>query len=319
MSRKKGRGGRPRGMTQPAVYSDTALAKNAVQMMEYQNWMLAILQQRFIWEGLPETCDERYLERKLAIAGVATIAHDVTLPDVWMSVGAGAYGDRDAYNNPISWQAIGENGKAIFQVNRYANGVMVYDRKSRIEFWPKMCGIARKMAVYSRVEETNVLQQSTPYIVAAPEEQIMAAANVLGRLMAGDAAVYGYESLGSIAEDAIKVFPMKAEWLGDKLQAGALGCMSEFFRLAGIPHLQFEKGERMITDEARNSAAPTRLMLDDALKAREQAAREFNELSGLNVSVKVNPVIENMYNDLAARGGGEDGAVPSAGDGDGMA
>ena len=56
----------------------------------------------------------------------------------------------------------------------------------------------------------------------------------------------------------------------------------------GIPHLAFEKGERMIEDEARANTAPTNIMLLDCLQARRQFCNEVNKKFGLNIAVYFN-------------------------------
>ena len=56
----------------------------------------------------------------------------------------------------------------------------------------------------------------------------------------------------------------------------------------GIPHLAFEKGERMIEDEARANSAATNIMLLDCLQARRDFCKKANDRFGLNLSVYFN-------------------------------
>ena len=63
----------------------------------------------------------------------------------------------------------------------------------------------------------------------------------------------------------------------------------------GIPHLAFEKGERMIEDEARANTAPTNIMLMDCLKARRDFCEVANAKFGLELGVYFNEDLES-YN-----------------------
>ena len=63
----------------------------------------------------------------------------------------------------------------------------------------------------------------------------------------------------------------------------------------GIPHLAFEKGERMIEDEARANTAPTNVMLLDCLQARREFAEKANRKFGLDNHVYFNEDLES-YN-----------------------
>ena len=84
----------------------------------------------------------------------------------------------------------------------------------------------------------------------------------------------------------------------------------EIVRLIGIPHVMFEKTERMNTDETQTAYAPARMMLDDGLRARKIACEEWNKSYGGNIDVRINPFVEEMY-----KGGDNDDArVRDAGD-----
>ena len=56
----------------------------------------------------------------------------------------------------------------------------------------------------------------------------------------------------------------------------------------GVPHLAFEKGERMIEDEARANSAATNIMLLDCLSARRDFCKVANERFGLELACYFN-------------------------------
>lgn len=288
---KTHRGKRGGGRNSTPVF-DKALAENITEKTQYEQWIIALALMRYEWD-LPATCNARYLEERLLFTGHATIAQDPSSP-VWYSIGSAGRGDLNAYGEPLTWQCIGANGQTVFEAD-WSTGAYIWDRESHVCLWPKLSALADKLSRYARTEGVNLMHQFTPYIVTAPEEQVQSVQNVFAQMVAGQVAVIGYEQLGQLASSGIDALTTGVEWIGDKLQAGALGCWGEVFRILGIPHLQYEKKERLITDEAETTLAPTRLMLDDGLRARERAADYLYSEFGLNVDVRVNPMIEDMF------------------------
>lgn len=273
---------------------NSAMTAMTIEADEYLQWMLALSMSRFDWSGLPETCDARYLEWCLTNYGIACIAHDPETPDVWLSLRVAAETDYNYYRDPVQWRAMGENGRADFEVRAGVNGFLIRDRASRVCMWPKMARLANKLARYSRTEDNNLMQMYSMFIAAAPEEKVIDVQNALASLLEGQPAVIGYDGLLDTVNNGLQVFQTGVEWIGDKLQSGSMGVWSEFFRIQGIPHQPFEKKERMITGEMHGTHGETRLMLDDALRGREigvEAGRAF----GLDLGVKINDVLEEAY------------------------
>lgn len=319
-NRKRGtRGsGKSRKLTnRSAPVNDAALTANVMEVQEFANWILSLCLIRYEWVGLPESCDERYLETSLALTGCATICHKERMPGVPMTLKAGAFSKYNAYNNPVEWMAMGDNGEEFFPVKAGVNGVFVWDRYSRLCFWPKLYRLAGKLARYSRTEDVNLFQQFTPSIVTAPEEKILDVQTAFASFASGQPAIVGYDGLADIISKGINVIQLGVEWKGEQFQRGALGVWSEIFRLIGIPHVMFEKNERMNNDESQTGYTPARLMLDDGLKARQKAAEEYNKLANTNISVRISEYLAGVYE----KGGAADGiaGIRTAGDQPGMA
>ena len=275
-----------------------ALASNVLQYEEYRAWLFSLAANCFIWKGLPPGCNSRYLEQVLCSYGNATVARAQD-ENVWYSLQAGAGYGLNAYGDPTRWRAIGANGKIQFEVSQ-DTGFLVWERKTRVNMSAKLDMIARKLAKYERVESVNLSQQFVPWMVSAPEEQQYTVQNILAQAMSGQTVVFGYGDAFNPIKDALTVSQTRTEWLGDKLQKGALGVWGEAFRIMGIPHLQFEKAERMITDEAQTTLAPTKLALQDRLQGRLELVEWLHEHGFESANVKVNPEIERVFEGLAA-------------------
>lgn len=309
MSRRRGCRGSGKSKNQFKGYQaptqNYALNANVVDAQEYLNWILSLCLLRYEWHGLPNTCSERFLETCLNLSGCATICFDEKTPDAVLTLNAGSYSEYNVYGEPTAWAAmgVGTGQTEFFTVKKGINGVFVWDRYSRLCFWPKLTRLANKLARYARTEDVNLFQQNTPYIVTAPEDKIIDVQTAFGAIAAGQPAIVGYDGLSETINNGIKVANTGAEWKGEQFQKGALGVWSEIFRLIGIPHVAFEKAERINVDEAKTAYAPARLMLDDGLKARQEACDEWNRLFNANISVNISPYVESMYTPDATGGG----------------
>lgn len=301
---KAHRGKRGSGRAKKQNIYDQALAENTIEFTQYLDWIASLALSRFVYSGLPDSCDAEYLEQCLLFDGHATIAHLPDDPSTWLSVAASGAHGLTAYGKPVEWQALAANG-STFDVS-WDTGTYIFDRKSRTCFWPKLEGCAHRLARYSRTENVNLIHQFTPFLVTAPEDKILDLQNVFAQTISGQVAILGLDALAEVVSNGVTTVDTQVEWIGDKLQSGALGVWSEVFRILGIPHLQFEKRERMITDEAQTTMGPTRLMLDDCLEARRAGVEWINKLFGLNIQVEINPIIAEMFNQIATGGGADD-------------
>lgn len=287
---KTHRGKRGGGRKTSPIY-DKALAVNGIEAAQYLQWITSLALMRYEWEGLPDTCSPRFLEQTLLYTGHATIARDKS--GAWLTLQASNIGELNPYGDPVRWQCIGMNGRVYFESD-WSRGVYMFDRKSRACLWAKLSLLADKLARYSRTENVNLLHQFTPYLITAPDEQVQSVQNVFAQVVAGQPAIVGYDSLSDLVSNGIQAIQTNVEWRGDKLQAGALGVWGEVFRILGIPHLQYEKRERLITDEAETTLAPTRLALMDGLEGRREVLGDLARL-GIHASVRINPVIERLF------------------------
>ena len=141
--------------------------------------LLALAVNRFRWEGLPDTCDARYLEKTLHRNGIATLSH-VAGQDVpvFTTLQALPNGEYNMYGLPTRWRAVGFDGLTDYEVTG-DNGELCYYSYSRISPWNALEIYARKMAHYERTEDVNLSQQMRPFIGVAPQEKKMELVNLL--------------------------------------------------------------------------------------------------------------------------------------------
>lgn len=265
---------------------------NALDYNFYLDWLIELCLNRFKYEGLPDTCDIHYFERQLLLTGRATVATRADLPEpVWVSVKAVEENEFNIYGRPVRWFAQGWGGER-FEVTP-ANGVFCYENISYTSPWNGLQRIARKLANYSRTEDINLFHQRIPWIVEADSKTKAAAEQVIRQTAEGQAVVLARK--GFTETVPFTKYDLNTPFIAEELQIGMNNTFNLAYRFIGIDHLAFQKGERMISEEAQGNAAPTRIKLMNALNARRFAFDEFNRLSGYNVRVYANEDVES-YN-----------------------
>ena len=267
---------------QSAAFNQRTFAKNL-------DIALALAMNRFRWYGLPDTCDSRYLELQLHKMGLATIAREPET-GAWVSVMATLGGDINMYGLPTRWKAIGANGKANFNVEAGTNGEIVFYSDTRVNPWNALELYARKLTHYERTEDINLTHQHKPWVFIAPQEKQQEIVNLYKQVDGGEPAVIGDGRMLDLV-DKIQAIDTKVPFIGEELALARQNVFNQMLLYLGIPHLAFEKGERMIEDEARANTAPTNVMLQNCLHARRDAIKKLSKISGDFADVEV------VYND----------------------
>lgn len=261
-----------------SVYNRQADNKNL-------SMLLAIAMNRFRWEGLPDTCDARFLELQLHTSGIATICHEADMPDVWQSLCAAPFGEYNSYGIPVKWRARGYD-KTDYEVTP-ENGELVYYSFSRSNPWIALDMYARKLTSYERTEEINLFHQHKPMVFIAPQEKKMELVNLMKQVSGNEPVVLGDGNFSKLV-DEVKAIDTKVPLITEELGRSWQNTLNQALLYLGVPHLAFEKGERMIEDEARANSAPTNMMLLDCLQARRQACEALNRRFGLDIHVYFN-------------------------------
>lgn len=260
----------------------------------YLDFLLSLAMNRFRWVNLPDTCDERYLERQLHMTGTATICHREDMPDYWESLKAIAFGEYDAYGVPVKWRGVGYQGTG-YDVTP-ANGEIVYYNQTRTNPWNMLTIFASKLERYSRTEDINLTHQQKPWVLVAPQEKRQELINIYKQIAGFEPAILGNKSTWETVEQ-IKAIDTGVPFIGEELARARNNVIYDALLFLGIPHLAFEKGERMIENEVNANTAPTNIMLLDCLNARRHAAERLNRRFGLDIQVYFRDDFESLnYN-----------------------
>lgn len=274
MSRKK-----RRGQESNPYYWQTE-EYNRLCLQVNIDMLLAIAVNRFRWEGLPSTCDPRYLEIQLHRSGIATICHDADTPDVWQTLMAAPQGEWNDYGIPTEWRARGYND-TDYKVTP-ATGELVYYSQTRLNPWGAIMQYAVKLTHIQRTSDVNLMHQQHPWVMLMPREKQMELINVFKQISGYEPAILGdsaNKALLELNEGNCFTLDLKVPFLGKELTEQYQNVLNQYLLFMGVPHIMFEKSERMITEEATAGNSTTNILLKNCLDARRWACRQLRELA----------------------------------------
>lgn len=274
MSRKKRRGQESNPYYwQTEKYNQLCLQVNI-------DMLLAIAVNRFRWEGLPSTCDPRYLEIQLHRSGIATICHDADTPDVWQTLMAAPQGKWNDYGIPTEWRARGYND-TDYKVTP-ATGELVYYSQTRLNPWSAIMQYAVKLTHIQRTSDVNLMHQQHPWVMLMPREKQMELTNIFKQISGYEPAILGdsaNKALLELNEGNCFTLDLKVPFLGKELTEQYQNVLNQYLLFMGVPHIMFEKSERMITEEATAGNSTTNILLKNCLDARRWACKQLRELA----------------------------------------
>lgn len=253
---------------------------NALCYQVNMDLLLAIAVNRFRWEGLPSTCDPRYLEIQLHRAGIATICHREDMPDVWQSLIASPSGTWNDYGIPTKWRARGY-GSTEYEVTP-ATGELVYYSQTRLNPWGAITQFATKLTHIQRTADVNLMHQQKPWVMLMPQEKKMELENIYKQVSGYEPVILGDSANRSLLElnnGNCFTLDLKVPYIGKELSEQYQQTLNQYLLYMGVPHIMFEKSERMITEEATAGNATTNIVLKNCLDSRRWACRKLRELA----------------------------------------
>lgn len=282
---------------------------NSVTEDRYFADLVKVAIARFQWHGLPETVNKKYLEHTLLNNGIATIAHPPGMPDVWYGLPIETSGTLNAYGEPTEWVAYGYDKETRFDVNA-ENGVLVYNSNMVMgcggmqadPTWEGLGLYARKLAHYDRTEDLNLMMQLASIVFRCPPHKRTEVMNMCKQTAGFEPFIITTDNeMNDITYD---VMSTGVPFICEELNAGKRNIWNAAYGFLGIPHLSYEKSERMITSEAESNEAPTTLRLMDALAPRRLACEQLNERFGMQAECVFNNdvVSKNYINENTADG-----------------
>lgn len=261
-----------------------AKATRGGEFMLYQNMLWGLAEARFVWDGLPETVNERYLERVLHRHGLAVFFEDPRL-HAFFALHAAGTGDVDVYGDPKTFRVTG---------NRYINReisskdcVPIWTNRNRVNDQWVVNYYAAALAEAAETVRVNALNSRSPMILALSQEQRLAGENFYRQVAEGQPVIFTVkDDMGRGLADSVQALDNRQS---PSAISDAIRVKKEIWDDAmlalGIQCAPPDKKERLVDDEVEAIQGQTAAFRGVAIGARQEAADAINERYGLNVSV----------------------------------
>lgn len=261
-----------------------AKAMRGGEFMLYQNMLWGLAEARFVWDGLPETVNERYLERVLHRHGLAVFFEDPRL-HAFFALHAAGTGDVDVYGDPKTFRVTG---------NRYINReisskdcVPIWTNRNRVNDQWVVNYYAAALAEAAETVRVNALNSRSPMILALSQEQRLAGENFYRQVAEGQPVIF------TVKDDMGRGLAESVQALDNRQSPNAISdairvkkeIWDDAMLALGIQCAPPDKRERLVDDEVEAIQGQTAAFRGVAIGARQEAADAINERYGLNVSV----------------------------------
>ena len=277
MARKRNR--------QSEQFIRSALA-NTWDYTDYEDMLTEIALSRFEWENLPDTCDERYLERALFFNGKAVYCRDEVAGDLTLKV---ALGDRmGVYGIPNSWSAYGSNGYTL--KCDATNSVLIFNNYKMKPTYQVILNYAMRLYELDRTIDVNVGAQKTPVLILCDENERLSMENIYTQYEGNRPVIFGKKGLSL---DNFEVLKTDAPYVSDKIYDLKVNIFNEALTALGISNVSIEKRERLVSDEVSRAMGGTMANRMSYMSMREKAVDKINKMFDTNINIKFRADVED--------------------------
>ncbi len=263
---------------------------------------------RFIWNNIPPSWDANFLETVLYEFGhIGVIKH----PSYNTLLVKSTLHGINIYNNPIQatpFDNMDKFDKEIQRTRYVYNGfidsiddmknkiVIIKNNNNRVPTFRTVDLFCRRLSLIERTLDINLNQQKTPLMILCDPKQRLTLKNLYMKYEGNEPFIFADKSL--FEHNSITSLNTGAPFLLDKLTAYKQQLWNELLTFLGLNNINFEKKERLISDEANANNNMIRINLEEELKCREIGARQVNEYFGLNINVDINPILSNIVKNI---------------------
>lgn len=257
----------------------------------------------FSWENLPPTIEERYIEKALFNKGLVCLVDDENFGQI--VVGCNYSQNMNIWGEPTEVITTGYNYVKTFNIENTIN--TTYTRNINDEINSDENNILETaivcqnndLAISTReileyyvnklVEVelstfTNVYLQKFPFLINTTKDNEMTMKTLISKVDKGEPYIMYNKKIADLTT-AVDVFNLNVPFVADKLLQYRFETEREIYTLFGFNN-NFEKKERLLTDEINVNNDFINCNIDSMYKKRKQFAELMNKKYGWNVQVK---------------------------------
>lgn len=245
----------------------------------YYNRLTELAISMFEWQNLPDTVDARFLELSLFSNGMAIFFKDEELGYLALQTMIG--GNLDVYNVPKIRRAYATNG--FNMPLSEDNSVIIWNNMLRTNCLTDIELFARRLYECDRTIDVNIKAQKTPVAILCDENQRLTMKNMYAQYDGNEPFIFGAKDLDI---KKIQAITTGAPFVADKIMQTKIQIWNEAMTYLGISNVNFQKKERLLTDEVTRNMGSTVSSRYTRLEMRKQACRQINKMFGLNINVE---------------------------------
>lgn len=299
---------------------------------------------QFEYDGLPDTCDRRYLELCALRRGTAAIYQprgtDFLLSTGWMHTSAAKSREAvvwytsaeeirptaldkyfncantfDVYGNPTAIIGVGANG----ETSDTDNFAVFYDNMTRE---PLIVHVRRYAQMLAQIHKTfllNLQQQRAPYIVASAPSKMFSMRKLWEAIE--DFIPWIEVDRAISLEDDIKTFDLHVDYKGTEFLENMKEIWNQALNMLGISAMSTKK-ERLITGELDMNRQGDLVTMNSRLLNRIEFCEKCNAKFGTAMSVRLSTAAvdyTSVFGDILGMGGDMNGELYGNAGGDSAA
>lgn len=263
----------------------------------------------FDWKNLPDSVDSRFMEMVLFTNGSVVFFKDEDLETptglsetvsengTYLALPVAMNGKWNVYNIPVSRRAYASNGyQKQLDMN---NSVIIYNNMIRTNS-VLMCKLyAERLWDLDKAIDVNARAQKTPILLQCEEPQRLTLMNLYKEYDGNQPFIFGDKNLDI---NGLKSINTGAPYVADKLYQLKTQIWNEALTYLGISNINYQKKERMISDEVIRNQGGTIASRYSRLQARREAADQINKMFGLNIEVNYREDYREMDDEVVFSG-----------------
>ena len=269
-------------------FEESLLLNNRTYMM-YLERLTELAVSMFEWRNLPDTIDPRYLELHLFEKGAVVYFKDEAVGDLCLDVAT--QGRLNVYGYPVRRKAYSSYNNYNKQLTD-TDSVIIYNNYLRTNSVMQMKLYAQRLYQLDRIIDVNVRAQKTPVLIQADEKQRLTMLNVYKEYDGDSPVIFGDKNLDV---KGLKVLSTNAPYVSDKLYTLKTQIWNEALTYLGISNVNYQKKERMITDEVTRNQGGTIASRYSRLQMRREAVNQINKMFGTNIEVNYREDFQEIF------------------------
>lgn len=268
---------------------DESLLRNNGTYRFYLDRLTELSISMFDWQNVPDSIDTRFLETTLFLNGSAIFFKDEDLRDeqiegeedgTLLALPVAMNGNFDLYNIPTRRTAYATNGYNRNLTNK--DSVIVYNNMIRTNSVQTCTVYARRLWNLDRAIDVNSNAQKTPVLIRCNDSERLTLVNAYQKWEGNEPVIYGTKDFDP---NSISVLRTDAPYVARDLYELKTQIWNEALTYLGISNMNFQKRERLITDEVVRNQGGTIASRYSRLEARRQACKKINKMFGTNIEV----------------------------------